>query len=154
MEELTAADIMSSPARSVAPSTTLAEAAEIMLDESIGSLLVVDEDGKLQGIVTDSDFGSSEARVPFSTFKATTLLDRWVGQEGVEKIYEAARRRTVDEIMTAPVHTVQVDTPLRELLDVMFRRDVKHVPVLRGKEPAGVVARHDLLKVIRDRVVD
>ena len=72
----------------------LAEAADIMLEESIGSLLVVDGDGALQGIVTDSDFGSSEARVPFSTFKATTLLDRWVGQEGVEQIYEEARRRT------------------------------------------------------------
>lgn len=152
MEELTAADIMSSPARSVDGSTTLAEAADLMLGESIGSLLVLDEDGALQGIVTDSDFGSSEARVPFSTFKATTLLDRWVGEEGVEKIYEEARRRTVEEIMTSPVHTVQVDTPLRELLDLMFRRDVKHVPVLRGREPAGVVARHDLLKVLRDSV--
>lgn len=154
MQELTAADIMSSPARSVGPSTTLAEAADVMLSESIGSLLVLDEDGALQGIVTDSDFGSSEARVPFSTFKATTLLDRWVGEEGVEKIYEEARRRTVAEIMTSPVHTVRVDTSLRDLLDLMFRRDVKHVPVLRGREPAGVVARHDLLKVIRERIVD
>lgn len=31
----------------------------------------------------------------------------------------------------------------------MLRRDIKHVPVLRGEEPVGMVARHDLLKVVR-----
>lgn len=152
VKELTAADIMSTPVRLVRETTTLAEAAEIMLAEEIGSLVVVDEEEKVVGIVTDSDFGSSEARVPFSTFRAPTLLDRWIGEEGVERIYQEARRRTVAEIMTRPVHTVRTDTPLRDLLDVMFRRDIKHLPVLRGEEPAGMIARHDLLKVVRDRL--
>lgn len=152
MEKLTASDLMTSPARSVPEGTTLAEAAEIMLEESIGSLLVVDGDGRLVGIVTDSDFGSSEGCVPFSTFRAPRLMDRWIGAEGVERIYEEARRRSVVEIMSSPVHTVKADASLRELLDLMLRRDVKHVPVLDGDRPAGVVARHDLLKVVQGQL--
>lgn len=154
MKELKASDIMSTPARSVPEDCTLADAARIMLDEEIGSLLVLDDRDELAGILTDSDFGSSEARVPFSTFKAPTLLDRWIGADGVERIYEEARRRKVGEIMTTHVYTVAEDASLREILDVMLRRGIKHVPVLRGEVPIGMVARHDLLKVIHDRLAE
>lgn len=152
MKQLTATDLMSSPVRTVPPDTTMYEAAEIMLDEGIGSLVIVGDDGRVAGILTDSDFGSSQSGVPFSTFRAPTLLHRWIGEEGVEQIYQEARRRRVAEIMTERVHTVQADSSLRDILDVMLRRDIKHVPVLRGDEPVGMVARHDLLKVIRDRL--
>jgi CBS domain-containing protein len=152
MERLTVSDIMTTPARSVSRDTTLAEAARIMLDEEIGSVIVVDDHGRMVGIVTDSDFGSSEARVPFSTFKAPTLLDRWLSSEGVEEIYEEARERTVAEIMTKRVYTVEEDAAVREVLDVMLRRDIKHVPVVRGGEPVGMVARHDLLKMIHEQL--
>lgn len=154
MKQLKASDIMSTPARSVPEDCTLADAARMMLDEGIGSLLVLDDRDELAGILSDSDFGSSESRVPFSTFKAPTLLDRWIGADGVEKIYEEARRRKVGEIMTTHVYTVAEGASLREILDVMLRHDIKHVPVVRAKEPIGMVARHDLLKVIHDRLAD
>lgn len=154
MRKLTAAEVMSSPVRTVPGDTTLAEAAEIMLDDRIGSLLVVDESGRVDGILTDSDFGSSEAKLPFSTFRAPSLLNRWIGEEGVEAIYREARQRTVSEIMNRPVHTVQEDAMLREILDVMHQRDIKHLPVLRGEEPVGIVTRYDLLRVIHDRLAE
>jgi len=152
MEKLTASDVMSSPARTVSPDTTLAEAADVMLQESIGSLVVLDADDGIAGILTDSDFGSSEGKVPFSTFRAPTLLGRWLGEEGVENIYQEARSRTVTEIMSSPVHTVRDDAPLREILDVMLKRDIKHVPVLREGEVVGMVSRFDLLKAIRTKL--
>ena len=152
METITASDIMSAPARAVSTSTTLDEAAEVMLEEGIGSLVVTDEDGEVAGIFTDSDFGSSEGKVPFSTFRAPQLLGRWIGQDGVEQIYREARRRNVTEIMSSPVHTVQADTPLREVLDLMLRHDIKHIPVLRGSELVGMVTRFDLLKAIRGKL--
>ena len=148
MDELRASDIMTSPARCVEGDLPLTEAAEIMLDEAIGSLVVVDADGRAVGIVTDSDFASREVSVPFSTFRAPQLLGAWIGKEGVEQIYEEARRRTVSEIMSAPVHSVEADDRIRDVLDVMMERDIKHVPVLRGDEVVGMIARHDLLKLL------
>lgn len=59
-----------------------------------------------------------------------------MGEDGIERIYQEALRRTVAEIMTTPAYSVQADAPLREVQDVMFRHDVKHVLVLQDDEQA------------------
>lgn len=151
MIEQTAKDIMSAPAVTVGPDTSMEEAAGIMLEEDLGSLLVVDDRGQLVGIVTDSDFSAREAGVPFSAFRAPQLLGRWLGKEGVSEIFEEARERPVAEIMTGRVHTVEEDDSLRTILDVMLEHDVKHVPVVGPEGPVGMVARHDLLRLLHRR---
>ena len=55
LSRLTMNKIMSSPVITVAPSTPLEEAGRIMRDEKIGGLPVVDDDGRLVGIITESD---------------------------------------------------------------------------------------------------
>lgn len=141
-------DIMTPSPVTIRADASLASAAELMLDRGIGSLPVVDEDGRLVGIITDSDFGAREAGVPFSTFRAPQVLGSWIGKEGVEKAYEAARSRRVEEIMSAPVHTVDEEGTLEDVLLTMLRHDIKHVPVVRDGRPVGMVARHDLLKLL------
>lgn len=47
METLEASDIMSKPAHTITPEATLSEAAGIMLDVGIGSLVVTGEDGRI-----------------------------------------------------------------------------------------------------------
>lgn len=64
-----AKDAMTSPAVAVPLGTRPREAAEIMLQKRIGSLLVVDGEGRVIGIVTESDFLKEKA-IPFSTFRA------------------------------------------------------------------------------------
>lgn len=149
MEETRASEIMSEPARCVEGDLTLAEAAGIMLEEGVGSLVVVDEGGRAVGIVTDSDFSSREVGIPFSTFRAPKLMDRWIGEEGIDRIYEEARRRKVSEVMSSPVRTVEADDTVKEVLGVMLRHEIKHVPVLREGKIAGMIARHDLLKMLQ-----
>lgn len=142
-------DIMTAPAVTVGPKTGLKEAARTMLDREIGCLPVVDDRGRLVGIVTDGDFIARDAGVPFSVFRAPQLLGTWLGEDTVEEIYEEARDRPVEEIMTRRVHTVAPDDALRRVLDVMLDRDVKHVPVVEDDELVGVVARHDLLRLLQ-----
>lgn len=152
MEQTRASEIMSEPARCVEADLKLHEAAGVMLEEGLGSLVVVDGEDRPVGILTDSDFSSREAGVPFSTFRAPNLLGRWIGEERVEQIYEEARRRTVGEIMSAPVRTVEADATVKDVLEVMLRHDIKHVPVLRDGKTAGMVARHDLLRMFHRHV--
>lgn len=147
----TAEDIMTAPPVAVPSDTSLAEAARVMLERDIGSLLVVDADGDLVGIVTDSDFGARRVGVPFSAFRAPQLLGRWMGDEGVEAMFEQARDRPVTEIMTARVHTVSEDDGLDAILDLMLEHEVKHVPVVGPAGPVGMVARHDLLRLLHRR---
>lgn len=149
MTDRTVRDIMTAPAVTVGPETGLEEAARTMLDREIGCLPVVDDRGRLVGIVTDGDFIARDAGVPFSVFRAPQLLGTWLGDDTVEEIYEKARSRPVKEIMTRRVHTVAPDDALRRVLDVMLDRDVKHVPVVEDDELVGVVARHDLMRLLQ-----
>lgn len=149
MKTQTVRDIMTAPAVTVTREISLEDAAETMLDREIGSLVVVDGSGKAVGIVTDSDFGARPARVPFSTFRSRKLLDKWLGKENAEEIYEEARATTVGEIMRSPLRTVELEASIDRVLEVMLDHDVKHVPVVDdGGRAVGMVARHDLLKML------
>ena len=149
MKEQTARDIMSSPAVTVNRTATLEEAADKMLDREIGSLVVVEESGKAVGIVTDSDFAAKPAHIPFSTFRSRKLLGEWLGKQNAEEVYDEARELSVEEVMSTPLHSVELGDAVDRILEIMFDRDVKHVPVLdEGGRPVGMVARHDLLKML------
>src|SRR5690606_12682819 len=96
--------IMSRPPVSVPPDTSLAEAARLMLERGVNSLLVVETGDELSGIVTDSDFAARRAGIPFSTVHRPQVLGQWLGEDGVERVYREARRRTVGEVMSPQVH--------------------------------------------------
>jgi predicted transcriptional regulator len=60
--------------------------------------------------------------------------------------YAHEHGRTVAEVMTREVVTIDEDAPLSEAVDAMIRRRVKRLPVVRGGSVIGVVSRSDLLK--------
>lgn len=141
-------DFMSKPVMVVREDTTLEEIARMMLDNSIGCLPVVDLNGKICGIVTESDFAAKEKGLPFSTFRAPQLLGRWMSQEGVERIYDAARSMTAKEIMSRRVAAVTDDQSAQDAVELMLKFDVNRIPVVREGVPVGMVSRHDLLRLM------
>ncbi|HUX11108.1 MAG TPA: CBS domain-containing protein, partial [Terriglobia bacterium] len=92
--------IMLTPVITVEECCSLEEAAKIMLDRNVGGLPVVDGRGELCGIVTESDFVAREKGIPFSLYRFPQMFGEWMPHEHVERIYEAARRRAVREIMS------------------------------------------------------
>ncbi|MBW6393889.1 CBS domain-containing protein [Thermus sp. PS18] len=147
-----AKDAMTSPVVSVLPDTSLAEVARLMLGKGIGSVLVVDKEGRLMGIVTESDF-LKERGVPFSTFRAPMLLGRFLGSDGLEAILAEARSTRVEEIMSSPVHAVGPEEPLPRVLELMLAYDINHVPVVDGEgKPLGIITRFDLLRLLQSQL--
>lgn len=147
-----AKDAMTSPAVGVPLGTPLEEVAQLMLERRIGSVLVLDEAGRLVGIVTESDF-LKERGIPFSTFRAPMFLGRYLGKDQMELLLAEARRTKVEEIMSTPVHAVGPEEPLTRVLEIMLEYDVNHVPVVdpEGK-PLGIITRFDLLRLLRPRL--
>lgn len=139
---------MSQPAVTVSREASLAKAAELMLERGVGSLVVVDEEGRLIGILTDSDFADRKAGIPFSTFRMPQVLGKWLGPDGIERVYREARVRRVGEIVSTPVHSVAEEASVADVLRLELERDIKHVPVVREGRPVGLIARHDLLKLM------
>ena len=148
MLNMLAADVMTSPVIKVQGDTNLEQVARTMLEDEIGSVVVVHDDGSMIGIITDSDFIGRKGRIPFSTFEAPQVLGQWLGKEGLEEIYAKARSIEAREIMTTNVHTVEEDTPAESILRLLLNQDISHVPVVREGRPVGMVARHDLLVVL------
>lgn len=147
-----AKDAMTSPVVTVYPDTPLEDVARWMLQRGIGSVLVVDKEGRLVGIVTEGDF-LKERGVPFSTFRAPMLLGRFLGADGLEEVLAEARRTRAEEVMTSPVHAVGPEEPLSRVLELMLAYDINHVPVVDGEgRPLGIITRFDLLRLLRPRL--
>ncbi len=120
-------EIMTSPVRSVEPETTLREAARVLSDESIGSL-VVGED-PLDGIITETDVVRAVAREvdPAST--------------------------TVAELMSSPVVTMRPTETVFTAGERMGRNRVKKLPVTEEGRPVGIVTTTDLAHFLPNRRV-
>jgi CBS domain-containing protein len=104
-------------------SATVFDAIKLMVDSNVGSLLVT-ENGKLIGIVTERDY-----------LRRVTLEGR------------TERETLIGEIMTSPLVYVTPDTSIDECMAVMTERRIRHLPVLtEGRDIAGIVSIGDLVK--------
>jgi CBS domain-containing protein len=148
VKQMKVKEIMVQPVTVIGEDTALAEIARLLLEQRIGCVPVVDAQGRLKGIITESDFTAKERGVPFSTFRAPQLFGQWVTPRGIEKIYDAARALTAREIMSAPVITVTEDDAVETVVTLMLRHDINRIPVARDGVPVGIVARHDLLRLM------
>jgi CBS domain-containing protein len=141
-------ELMTQPVHVVTPDASLEAAARSMLDHEVAALPVVDETGRMIGILTTSDFTAKGAGIPFSVFEAPQVLGRWLGREGLESIYEAARTRQVGEVMTRTPLTVPDTATVDEAVRVMLSGQVHHVVAVREGRPVGMVSRRDLLRLL------
>lgn len=138
---LTVRDVMSAPAVSLSPDTAYAAIVHRFLSSDIGGLPVVDESGRLLGIVTESDLLFKEAYLPGSDDDddavAAARFARW---------QQKASARTARDLMTLDPSTASLDEPL----DVVARRLLEHavsrLPVVRDGRVVGIVSRHDVLR--------
>jgi CBS domain-containing protein len=139
--------IMSRPVVSVAPETTLVEAASTMLQKHVSGLPVVDGTGRLVGIISEGDF------IRRSELGTQRKLGRFLkfilgpGKEASDFVHEHGRK--VSEIMTADsVITVGEDTSLEQIVALMEKNNVKRLPVMRGGKVVGIVTRANLLQAV------
>ena len=141
-------EIMVQPVITVLEDATLEEIAQTLLTHRIGGVPVINRQGRLTGIITESDFTAKERGLPFSTFRAPQVLGQWLTPDGFERICIAARQIRASEVMRRHVVTVTETQPIEEAVDLMLRHDINRLPVVRDGIPVGIIARHDLLRVM------
>ncbi|MEM3795484.1 MAG: CBS domain-containing protein [Thermoprotei archaeon] len=125
--EARARDIMSSPPVTAKASSTLREAAEKMWSEKVGSVIVVDDEGYLLGILTERD-------IVFAAAKG---------------LFEASEKKpTVESVMTKNVVTVNENSSIAQVAQLMSEFNIKHIVVMSQEgRPIGVVSLRDMLDV-------
>jgi CBS domain-containing protein len=108
---------------SVKPETTLIAALELMAEKNIGAVLVLDAQGDLAGLFSERDF--------------------------VRKIIikgRAMETTMVQEIMMRRVLYVHAETTIADCMTLMTEKRIRHLPVLEGGKPVGLVSIGDVVK--------
>ena len=124
----------------------LVDAIKTMLKHGVSGLPVVDQAGKLVGILSKSDFlrraeiGTERKRGRLLTFLA--------GPDKVAFDFKREHGRNVGEIMTPKPATITADTPVEEIARIMESRHVRRLPVMNGDKIVGIVTHSDFLPVI------
>ncbi len=125
-------DRMSQPVITISPKASLDDAASLMASEHISRLPVVDQRGRLVGII-------SEKQILRYAPSAATLLDEY-------EIKGVMNRIPVEKVMTREVITITADTPIEEAARVMVDNEISGIPVLSGDSLVGMIAETDLFK--------
>ncbi|MFZ2360985.1 MAG: CBS and ACT domain-containing protein [Anaerolineae bacterium] len=124
---------MSHPVLTVSPDMSALDAQAFMRREHIRRAPVI-HDGKLVGIVTESDLLNASPT-------QATLLSVWEINYLVSKI-------KVSQVMTKKVLTIGEDTPIEEAARVMIDNKIGGLPVLRDGKVVGIITETDLFKVM------
>src|SRR6516162_4760479 len=139
-------DIMTRKVISVTDGDSILAAARLMLQYRISGLPVVDEGGNVVGVVTEGDFlrrgelGTQRSRPAW--------LEFLLGAGRLAKEYVHTHGRKVGEIMTADPAFVGEDDSLETVVELMERRHIKRLPVLRDGRLVGMVSRANLVQAV------
>ena len=141
-----ARDVMVSPVITVKPSTLVREVAKIFLERRISAVPVVDEQGKLVGIVSEGDL---LRRVEAGTeHKRSWWLQGFTGDETLAAEYVKAHGRKVADVMTRHVISVSPDAPLSEIASLLEKNSIKRVPIVKDDQLVGIVSRANLIQAV------
>jgi len=128
------------------PDATVREAVQSMIRRGISGLPVVDNAGRLVGIVTEGDFLrraeiGTERRHP-------RWLEFLLGPGRLANEYVHSHGRKVEEVMTRGVITVSPETPLQDVVRIMERQRIKRVPVVSDGKIVGIISRANLIQAL------
>ncbi len=139
-----ASDVMTIGAAMICPDAPIEEAARLMLLHRISGLPVIDDTGKLVGMVTEGDL----LRGPESDGggERPRGLQILLGSKEPDGRPRLSPLATVSDAMTRPPITVSEDTPVHEVVATLQRHGIKRVPVMREGRVVGIVSRADLLR--------
>jgi CBS-domain-containing membrane protein len=144
---LKAADIMSREIITVKPETGVRELAELLAIHRISGVPVTDEDGRLVGVVSQSDLvaQNKNPHVP----RAVTLFDWVIYLESTNRLeaeLEKIAGTTVKDIMSIEVVTVSSRASLEEVATIMTEKHVHTIPVIEKDRLIGVIGKLDIVR--------
>ena len=125
---------------------TVKDAAEIMVEKGISVLPVTDDSGALVGVLTESDFIGKEVQVPHALASIKQLFKQSFYFRDVEELYQQAKGKKIEEVMTKNVKTLEIGTSLNTLVDFMMKNNLKRVPILEDNKLVGIITRKDMIK--------
>jgi CBS domain-containing protein len=155
--KITARDIMTTNFHTLTAQTPVNAAVKLLVEASqaegrrIFGLMVVDDEGRLIGIISMYDI------LPFMRPKHTHI---WGVMDDIDLVgivnqaCEKTKSVLVGDIMSTEVVTITPQTHLMMILDLMIKKHIRRLPVLKDGQILGIVYISDLFYHILDRFTE
>lgn len=154
-----AADVMTREVVTLSPEMTVEEAAERFVQRGISGAPVVDDHGRLVGVLSESDILRRLKEIAEEALGKRYLTSRvhsldllaFLGErqhEAVEEVYRQLRRSKVGDVMTKHVQSVRPTDSLENVAAAMIEHDVNRLPVVDAGRVVGIITRADLARVL------
>ena len=145
-----ASDIMNPEVISIVTGTKLNEVIKKLAGKGIGGLPVVDEDGRIIGIITETDLMNFASKI-----HVVSLMDSsgWISpytdvaeMVSYQQGFELLEKTPVDQVMSRKVVSVRLDTAAPEVARLMQKKKINRIPVVDSDGKIhGIIARADLV---------
>jgi len=150
------ADVMTSRVVTVTPGTPILAAARLMLAHKISGLPVLDDDGRVVGIVTEHDLlrrrrdsdGDQRGGLAQRPHWLEAMIEPAVLTDHAVRFHD----RKVEEVMTRGPLTVRADASLTEACRLIEEHGIKRLPVTENGVLVGIIARADLVRALAQSV--
>lgn len=148
-----ASDIMTPHVKTVPQDWTMQKFADFLSKNDISGSPVADETGKVIGIATLKDIAE------FHFNNVDSDLEKQLDAEELKEsrrlrmmIFEGLSKVPVEvgDIMTPIVFSVEENTPIKEVAEIMMAEHLHRIFVKAGDELTGIITTYDLLKIIVD----
>lgn len=106
----------------LAPGSTISDAAALLAKENIGIAIIVDDDTAILGVISERD------------------IVRGVTQHGAEIL-----DMQVEELMSTDIITCAPETSVRDVLQLMASNEIRHIPIMTDDKIVGVVSMRDVV---------
>lgn len=131
----------------ISPAASIEDLARLLESRKIGGVPVVEADGRVVGVITQSDLvkRSRDLELP----PAINILDLHMFLEtpsGFKRRLEKMLGGTVGEVMTPDPITIPPDMPVKEIAALMDGRKVHTLPVMDQGRLVGIVGKMDLIR--------
>src|SRR5262249_21114977 len=142
-------DFMSTPVVTVQPDSPIMDAAQLMLKHHFSGLPVVDDSGRVVGIVTEHDLLRRTDRLGS---QQPYWLQLMIERAAVAKESLRFDEAKVKEVMTSDPLVVMEDTPIEDVCRMMQQRGIKRLPVVQDGRLVGIVSRADLVRALASAI--
>jgi len=156
MSDLKAKDVMTTRVVTVRDDLTVADLADVLLENEISGAPVVDENGQLTGVVSVQDLArqsASEGNIAAEEGNPEFFVRGWEEQYGADELRRLRIKSsslTVRQVMTPAVFTVAEDDPIDDVAQTLVQAHIHRVLVTRDSMLVGIISSLDLLRAYLD----
>jgi CBS domain-containing protein len=153
MRPITAADVMNPNVLMVQEDMTAGELASFLVQSEISGAPVVDQTGRLVGVVSMTDLARSVAQdLDGDRRSPDFFVSEWGGtlrRDQVEGLrFGEENEMRVRDIMTPAIYSVDAETPIPEVAETLITSHIHRLLVTSGERVVGIVTTSDLLGLL------